>query len=204
MGFRGQMCPGTLSCHHVGRRQAHTPLTFCDPLEKKTMTSHRSQSLTAGTVWQTTKPQDSPLPFPHTRSDVLLIPGKGERVFPGIPKAEVKQTSKTIPFKKKKPQLLIELRLEPAVHEASKIGRCSAGDGRLFKNETRKWGVILGSVGVGLEDQGLQTCSPPRATACGGNCLPPHWLEKQAKGHLRACVLCVPLHEVVLCLFNLI
>lgn len=44
--------------------------------------------------------------FTHTRSDARLIPGKGELVFLGIPREEVKQMRKTIPFKKKNPELL--------------------------------------------------------------------------------------------------
>jgi hypothetical protein len=39
--------------------------------------------------------------FAHIRTDALAIPGKGEHMFLGIPKEEVKQTHPTIPFKKK-------------------------------------------------------------------------------------------------------
>lgn len=68
------------------------------------------------------------------------MPGKGELVFLGIPKEEVKQMSKTIPFKKTNkptPKLLTEIRLVPAVNEASKQEQGSAGDlQKAFLNET--------------------------------------------------------------------
>lgn len=94
------------------RRHVHTSETCLHSvgsLRKKTMTRHSSPNLIAGTVCQTAKWLILHFSLTHAPSDVRLIPGKGELVFLGSPKEEVKQMSKTIPFKKTKqypPKLL--------------------------------------------------------------------------------------------------
>lgn len=124
VGLCGQTCfwtpilPSCHGCHALLGTDVplETSSHSVGTLEKKTKGNNdKPASQISHTVCQTMMPASIlRFLFTQTQADVRLIPGTGDLAFLGTPKEEVKQLSKTIPFKKKAPNCLqkYDLRLQ--------------------------------------------------------------------------------------------